>query len=219
MTERQSGRWLKKYTDLQYLKKVLDDCELHLGDPRCWDDRNDGALTELYAKAKSMAKCRATCLTMAEDRYHFWTVFGDRKRGVCLWFDRKEFVEGLRSDPSVSGRSVKYMRSDKLRQISLSKLPFAKRNQYADEREYRVIREYREKSDKQTNTFSFPPKSLRRIYLNPWLSREEERAERDKFSQLLIGDLRHVELYQNRTIEYRPWTEAAESVVSRSTKR
>lgn len=200
-----NGRWLKKYTELKYAENVLTTCKLHLGDPSSWDDKNDYELIKIYAKAVSEPNVRATCLTTAADRFHFWTVFGHQDSGVCYWFDCKSLIADIAKDETLIARKVLYRKPN-----TRNEIPFSKREQYSDEKEFRVLKHSRA-SDEQTS-FSFSPTSLRRIYLNAWLSPKQLAEERERLMELSRGHLSHVEIRQSRVIRKRAWIEGARRV-------
>lgn len=160
--------WLKKYTKLEYLNSILGECALHLGDPTTWDDKNDAFAFSQYSKAKGHAGVRATCLTASSDRFHFWHIFGAREEGVCLWFDRKLLMDSFENEAHLTVQAVNYCRECELEGKKVDELPFLKRMQYSDEREWRVVRYASESGRVPSSRLEFPPNALRKIYLNAW---------------------------------------------------
>lgn len=202
-----SRKWLKKYTELEHVENMLRTCTLHLGDPSTWPDKNDSDLIELYGEAVAAPAIRATCLTTAADRFHFWTVFGKQTNGVCFWFDHKSMINDISKDQTLVAGKVKYQKPK-----SIEDLPFSKRKQYSDEREFRVLRLHHDEG--QTTSFSFSPSSLRRIYLNAWLAPTTLKKERVRLQGLLDGQLSHVEVLQSRVLKRKEWIEGARGLVS-----
>ncbi len=210
MSTNKNSRWLKKYTKLEHLQSILENNSLHLGKPKRWPDKNDSELIRLYSKESGFFETRATCLTAAADRYHFWVVFGECKHGVCLWFDRERFLKDLEGDETLIANQVQYMTLDELSQVNLDTIPFAKRQQYADEREFRVLRRYPiEGPDKDGVAFS--THSLRKIYLNPWLNGKHVKQKKDWVSAMLTSGYEHVDVLQNRSLRRQRWINAARS--------
>lgn len=200
-----NARWLKKYTELRHAENVLTTCTLHLGDPSAWPDKNDAELIKIYAEAVSVPYVRATCLTTAADRFHFWTVFGRQDSGVCFWFEPKSLIADIAKDETLIARQVLYRKPN-----TLDEIPFSKREQYSDEREFRVLMHARAREE--LTSFSFSPTSLKRIYLNAWLSPEQLAEERERLMEMLRGHLSHVVIRQSRVIRKRAWIDAARSV-------
>lgn len=205
--------WLKKYMQIEYLEKTLAEKKLHLGNPQSWPDKNDSEVIEIYRKKKNLGNVRATCLTEAPDRNHFWEIFGKCELGVCLWFDKSELVKDIDNDPCLRGDLVTYYTPNKLiKKCNFSDLPFAKRAQYTDEQEYRVLRECELPSDGKNRGITFSPQSLKRIYFNSWLDSTAYRMEKRKIEQLNSLTYGHIKIQQNRTLRLSKWIDAAKKV-------
>lgn len=201
-----NSSWLKKYTTLEHLEKTIRNRELHLGDPSKWSDKNDSECIRLYSNWCGDFKMLATCLTNAPDRFHFWHIFGERERGVCLWFEQDRLCKDIEKDSTLVFRKVKYPPPADLTKTNPCDLPFTKREQYADECEHRVLRKAAIHSGKSNDKFGFSAQSLRRIYLNPWLSLTEYETEKAKVSKLLCQyGLSHVCIKRNRLLEKKAW--------------
>ena len=205
-------RWLKKYTKLEYLEQILKEQKLHLGNPGRWPDKNDGRCIQAFSDGAGKYEILGTCLTGAKDRFHFWHVFGEQDQGVCLWFERSSLIKDIEADQSLIAREVKYLTPQKLAVLDLDWLPFAKREQYRDESEFRVLRTCAAPA-MAADKFSFSPKSLSRIYLNPWLSQKQVSKEKMKVADLLGADFNHINVKQNRTLKQKAWFDAVSEVV------
>jgi hypothetical protein len=177
-------RWLKKYTKLKYLEEILRSSHLHLGDPSEWPDKNDSEGIRLFSGGNGGFKILSTCLTEAADRFHFWHVFGEQEKGVCLWFDKDLLVRDIGKDNSLIANDVQYRTPEKLALLSFDQIPFAKREQYRDESEFRVLR-VKQSPDTPVEKFAFSQDSLRRIYLNPWLSSQQVESAKAWISEAL----------------------------------
>lgn len=199
--------WLKKYTKLEYVIEIPRNRELHLGDPASWDDQNDAEAIRLYSKRRCNFSIKAICLTQASDRFHFWHIFGGRELGVCLWFDRKSLLQDIKQDVSLISDMVQYPPIKNLPRIRRDEIPFTKREQYRDECEFRVLR-VKSAIGIAPDKLKFSPLSLRKIYLNPWLSPSSVDLHKRVFNQQLKSDFAHVELKQNRSLRMQKWIDA-----------
>lgn len=157
--------WIKKYTKYEYLKNILHKQSLFLGDPSDWPDKNDAYAIGLAG----FEKPAVTCLTSSQDRFHFWTVFGNAEEGVCLWFERDEFISALKGLDGLKFGKVEYPPKSELKKGIDAELgpAFYKREQYKDEKEFRIIRPNAKTAAEQW--LRFEKTSLKRIFLNSWL--------------------------------------------------
>ena len=209
--------WLKKYTRLEFLEIILKEEQLHLGDPALWTDKNDSELIQIYTSAAGFSKTRSTCLTMAPDRYHFWALFGEESKGVCLWFDRRKLLADIANDNSLRSGLVQYLKPSGLSGVKLHEIPFVKRAQYTDEQEFRVIRNFKS-TDKLTVGLRFSPSSLIRIYLNAWLSDDELNLMKAQVGPMLKQKYGHVRLLQSKMLRYERWIDAAKNAAHSSSE-
>jgi hypothetical protein len=120
------SRWIKKYTKLEHLDGILQHRYLHLGPPQEWDDKNDSECIRLFSAVRGGFEIRATCLTEAVDRFHFWHVFGEREKGVCLWFDKVDLLSDVDQDASLVAGKVQYRTLQNLGTFEPRLLPFLK---------------------------------------------------------------------------------------------
>ena len=210
MSTNKNRRWLKKYTKLKYLEDILCREALHLGDPSCWPDKNDRELIQFYLSKTDTKAIRSTCLTSAPDRYHFWAIFGEEALGVCLWFCSEELQKDIDGDKTLQQGKVIYKHQDSMGKITTEEIPFLKRKQYGDEQEFRVLRKFRDNSPQDT-WFKFSPCSLKKIYLNSWLTGDSFQKEKSRVNELLVGRYAHVKLNQNRVLNHKPWIDAVKA--------
>ncbi|MEL6921122.1 MAG: hypothetical protein AAFO77_08855 [Pseudomonadota bacterium] len=198
-------KWLKKYTETRFVRDILKHKQLHLGDPTKWDDKNDCEALRIYSEGKNLKfPTLAICLTQAPDRFHFWHIFGKREFGVCLWFCKKTLTADIKADSTLFSNEVRYPNEIDLDKTKLDQAPFTKREQYKDEREFRVIRILRP-SGVEPDKLAFSAASLKKIYLNPWLSSKEVETQKLDLERYLTGDLEHVEVKQNRCLQRKKW--------------
>lgn len=212
-----NAKWLKKYTRLEYLESTLRNHELYMGDCSDWPDKNDAAGLEMFSHQTGASGIGVTCLTMATDRFHFWEIYGEREKGVCLWFDYADLVSDVERDPSLQGRQVDYYTVAKLlQQCEPRTLPFAKRGQYADEKEFRVLRQHASaEAPSVRRGLVFRPQSLRRIYLNDWLDPTACELWKGRISAWGVGQYDHVKILSNRTLRYARWIRALQVVANK----
>jgi len=195
---------VKKYTEYKYLEEMLAKSSLYLGDPKSWPDCNDSYAIEL----SGWTNPGVACLTRSPDRYHFWTVFGKSESGICLWFNFKALNKDLESLADVKG-DVSYPSLAKLSRAIKGRTgpAFIKRQQYKDEREFRVVRmNVTEKCDRWV---AFRKTSLKRIYLSSWLpaSCYDRKRKEVEFCLRKYG-FKNVEVKQNRVKDYEKWKKA-----------
>lgn len=200
-------KWLKKYTKLEYLEDILNQRQLHLASPDSWPDKNDSEAFNIYASTKNINNIKCLCLTGSPDRYHFWHIFGEQEKGVCLWFCRKSLEADIERDKSLTKGDVTYLIPENANSLSIDEIPFAKRKQYCDEREYRIIRVSKSETAPD-DKFRFSIASLKRIYLNPWLSTFCVNREKAHISKIFGTSKIHIKIRQNKSLESRKWITA-----------
>lgn len=210
--------WLKKYTELEYLESILRNRHLHLGDPKTWPDKNDSKLVEMYSKKFNVPDIRGTCLTEAPDRFHFWSIFGKCEEGVCLWFEKNSLLQDIEKDKSLTSRPVKYCTIAQMRDLDADSVPFAKRAQYSDEREFHIIRKRLEPEgpNDQSDKFEFSISSLKGIYLNSWLGSGEVESWTERIKEYLDNDFAGVCVKQNKIINSDEWIKAAHMALEKT---
>lgn len=207
-------KWLKRYIKLDHLDDTLRENEIFLGDPSEWPDKNDSGLIKLYSDQFEISDIRVTCLTESPDRFHFWSIFGGRELGVCLWFERSLLLDDIGKDTTLEAGKVQYVSVQGLKRLDANTIPFAKREQYKDEREFRVLRKQSALCSEPTK-FKFTPMSLKRIYLNPWLENEDYL----KYKKSIFKNhpkFSHVEVMQSKMLNYGKWKRAAKAALSRN---
>ncbi|MEP0048873.1 MAG: hypothetical protein ABJE87_13935 [Roseobacter sp.] len=96
----------------------------------------------------------------------------------------------------------------KSEKLSVCDLPFAKRSQYKDEREYRVFGE----NTGNNHHFKFSPSSLERIYLNAWLCWSEYKDLKAEIEERYLDDFNDVEIKQNWILDSNKWQDAVKQI-------
>lgn len=175
MVERNSGarlyNYVRRYTTLSSALHLLQTRQLTLLSPNKWDDANDVAFMEFFREAQGIPSVMAACFAMSKETYHHWKVFTDGMEGICIEFDRKALTNSLHATPGILLGPVNYLQVRELQAFEekqIDKLPFAKRDGYKDEREWRVIARC-EEPGRQTYEVDIDLSAINRIVLNPWL--------------------------------------------------
>lgn len=198
-------RWLKKYMSIQHLESWFQAGGIYLADPTMWKDKNDIFAMKKYQELNRISNSRVACLTAGPDRFHFWYVFGKKHCGICLWFDFT-IIDDLKKDSSIIAKWVQYR---SLKWLSVNgkgdEIPFYKRQQYADEREFRILKNYDLPLSNQSVYASIDKAKLKGIYLNPWLDDKELKTTRDRIHALSEKYGYRPQLKQNKSINHKGW--------------
>ena len=207
-------KWLKKYTKLEYLEGILRKHSLYLGDVDTWPDKNDAFCVNHAYRCGA----RVVCLTNGDDRFHFWSDYASAHDGVCLWFDSKELLKELRKNSRLDTGWVAYpKRNTETEKLSFQdgqrpkNSAFVKREQYADEREFRIVSPEPNGND---SWIAFPKSSLKKIYLNAWMRECCVSREKDRIRELLDRygyEQGSVEVLQNRVLDHHNWKLSVEN--------
>lgn len=205
--------------EIKYLWPLLEDKEIFLNFDgwENWGDKNDVELIKIYNDEIKNEKFGVTCFTYGSDKIHYWTAYCKKEKGVCLWFDKteleKDIEQNLEKDPNLKCRDVIYLTTKELSENGkLLELPFCKRKQYMDEKEFRVFRELKNDDSSNTGGFKFDPKSLKRIYFNSWLDVECMKALVAKAEGKMKCSFGHVKIKQNRVHKFKPWIKIAKEL-------
>jgi hypothetical protein len=170
---RKSELELRRYTDLgSALDMVLNE-RLVLLNPQSWDDRNDSHFLETYRARRSLGAVRVACLSMREETYHHWKIFGPSATGVCLVFHRQPLIDFVTAHKRLRGGIVSYKTISELQRLRLiqdDELPFVKRFGYGDEGEYRILFESK-KPCEDAHPIKLPLNLIERIVMSPWTPR------------------------------------------------
>ncbi len=144
MSTRPLRKFVKRYTTLSSALQTLNQKKLVLLSPSKWDDANDAYFMDLYRAKTSSPSVLALCCTMAKETYHHWRVFTSGIDGVSIEFHREPLEEAVEGQVGFRAGPVEYLGVNELDGRSgkhLSSLPFVKREGYADEREWRIIKQ------------------------------------------------------------------------------
>ena len=161
---------LRRYTTLPILLDMLANRHITLLDPSSWEDRNDSFFLETYRTKKKLKTLLALCFTMRGETFHHWKVFAGNASGVCVRFHGDRLLDCFNGKQGVRTGKVKYILTRDLKEKPPKpiELPFLKRKQYEDEKEFRILYESHDKTFSH-KTFKLDLKSIDRIILSPWL--------------------------------------------------
>jgi hypothetical protein len=138
------AKYLKHYTSLSNLKKILGRGYLLLGSAESWEDRNDAASVEAFCRLKGQGiEARVICLAEDEEVITHWKTYASK--GCCIQFNTGvllNYLEKLGTDflhDFVDYKPMEELTAGFLGKLPLDKFPFLKRRAYECEREYRVV--------------------------------------------------------------------------------
>ncbi len=196
--------YLRRYTDIPALVYLLTKRKITLLDPRSWDDTNDSHYLSVYQEKKQLTALLALCFAKEKETYHHWKVFAGNPSGVCMKFNRSEFLKILEKKKGIKKGDVKYftLKSIRIKKPVTDKLPFIKRSAFEDENEFRVIYE------SKTNTISkldikIPLTCIDRITLSPWM----HKSLADTFKKILksIDGCDGLKIVRSTLVNNREW--------------
>ena len=164
-----TAKYLRRYTSLPVLLDMLSYKRITLLDPVSWEDRNDSFYLQKYRELKGLKTILALCFTEKSETFHHWKVFAGGSSGVCIKFNKKDFLACFQKKHGIHSGPVSYSLMRDLRRTppSLEKLPYLKRKQYEDEAEFRIIYEDRDKIHR-SKCFPLDITCIDRIALSPW---------------------------------------------------
>ncbi len=144
MSTRPLRKFVKRYTTLSSALQTLSEKKLVLLSPSKWDDANDAYFMDLYRSKIPSQSVLALCCTMAKETYHHWRVFTQGMDGISIEFHREPLEHAVEQADGFHAGPVNYMGVHSLEKHTakgIEILPFAKREGYSDEREWRIIAE------------------------------------------------------------------------------
>lgn len=191
---------LIRYTDIVILIDFLSTGNLPLVDPSKWGDKNDVFFLKKYlANLKSKKphkKLFALCFTQQFERSHFWEVFSKNNFGVAIEFKKKLILE-LAENKGIKHANVKYKKINDLRSesetsedlaenVTKNQLPFIKRWQFQDEKEYRLfyLKESNSEFKDEFLDFQVPIEAIHRIVFSPHLHKHHRRSLKEMIKRL-----------------------------------
>ncbi len=194
---------LRRYTSLAVLMDMLHRRAISFMNPNSWDDRNDAFSLERFRQVEGCGSVTALCLTGADETYHHWKIFAPGMEGACIWFDREALIERFEDDADILQGEVIYHTIAELKQITPTahQMPFLKRLQFADEREYRIIA-VDDDAHIDRCEFEIDLGMIRRITLSPWMPP----TVADSVKATLKAIPGHeIKVYRSTLVENRDW--------------
>jgi len=202
---------LRRYTSLPILFDMLVNRKITLSDPASWEDRNDAFYVEKYREWKRLKTVLVLCFTTKAETFHHWKVFAGNSSGVCIQFYADKLIACFNHHSGIRKGYVKYklMRDLKRDRPSLDELPFLKRKQYADEVEFRILYENRNKIF-EIKDFLLDLGSIKRITLSPWLHHSVSETLKGVIHQ--IPGCSSMPIIRTGVIDYSVWKGIARKV-------
>ena len=187
---------LRRYTDVLSLLDILRHNRLTLLSPSRWFDQTDALGLSQYGTRKGEGSVYALCLAQGKERSHHWQLFSGHNHGLCIQFDKREFVDLLNSRDDIVHGPVIYQSLEQVRQrnvIDSDVLPFLKRDAFKAEEEYRIVAWVDELVAGLTYEVPMPASMIKRVTLGPTvphklattlkdIAREQEGCDKIPFS-------------------------------------
>jgi hypothetical protein len=177
---------LIRYTNLVNLIDFFTSGNLCLLDPNRWSDKNDVYFIKRYLDINSQGfgKAFALCFSEEFERHHFWQIFSPKEDGVAIEFD-KDLLIKYAEEKGVMCKSVVYKPITDLRldialdvNFNSSTLPFVKRIQFKDEKEFRLFYATDQSTEIQKDYYSIPVPldAVLKVRLSPTLNKNLEKS-------------------------------------------
>lgn len=168
-----TARPFRRYTNLAGAIHLLQNRTITLLNPATWDDKNDAYFMSEYKRLKKAMTVNAICFAECAETYHHWRVFSHGADGVCLIFKKAELLSTFENDSRISSRPVEYKmiaELNRMRSLSVNDLPFFKRTQFRDEKEYRVVYTDINESEEYTE-YNIELDWIKQVVVSPWVSK------------------------------------------------
>lgn len=209
--------YLRRYTDVLALLDILKNNRLTLLSPETWFDQNDTFGLREYSKKMGEGSAYALCMTEEAETGHHWQLFAGTSHGVCIQFDREDFISFLNNlrKPVLHG-PVKYMNLNEvkaMKPIETDILPFLKRETFKDENEYRVIAWEMGLVAMESYAISMPASMIKKVTLGPRMPRML--AETLKDTAHLLAGCQDIAFAHSRVHNNESWRKAIIDGLSR----
>jgi hypothetical protein len=139
-----------------------------------WDDKNDVHTIAVYKRKRPKSSVLLMCLARPAETFHHWRIYGGKAKRdkMCVTFQKDLLLDSLKGTPALRYNRVRYRKVETIRAIrpKVGGLPFLKRIQFRDEREFRILWE----SDTSKRTQKGIPvdlRSIKTIMFSPWISK------------------------------------------------
>jgi hypothetical protein len=167
-----------------------------------------------YKKKAKLRTLTALCFAEADQTYHHWKVFAPGSDGLCIDFDKQKLLASI-PGPGRNGffrhQAMDYFWIKELKdkgKPDVDKLPFLKRKQFKDEKEYRIVYFSRAEENKSI-ALPIDIKWIRRITLSPWL--HPDLTETLKSTLKDIPGCSAIEVVRSKLLENAQWRALASS--------
>lgn len=167
---------------------------------------------EKYKEKKKLKTVLALCFTSKAETFHHWKVFANNSAGVCVRFNKDNLlasfnkIYGIKYD-YVTYRSMRYLKSNP--PSSADELPFLKRKQYRDEKEFRIIYKNKNKEHK-VKYLTIDLQSIERITLSPWIPLPVSKTVKKVICN--IDGCNLIQLLKTGMVEHKVWKNIAEDI-------
>ena len=208
---------LRRYTNLSATLHILQEKCLTLLSPSSWDDRNDAFFMAEFQTRSAAKSVLALCFAEAPETYHHWRVFSAGSDGVCLEFDKDKLRETEKRDDRFTCKSVEYRTIKDARRngVAVADLPFVKRYQYKDEKEFRIL--FVDKDEiREFEQLKISLDWIKRITLSPWMPKPLANAVKSTLKGM--SGCEELNVSRSTLIENERWKSVAEPSLKRPLK-
>ena len=209
MPKSQATLKYRRYTSLPTLINMLANGRITLVDPTWWEDRNDAYFLGRYREKKKLKTVLALCFTTGQESYHHWKVFAGNPSGVCVRFFADKLKACFDGSAGIRMGHVSYKHTQELKdnRPSPGELPFLKRSQFKDEKEFRII--YEDNSKRlQSRDFVLDLKSIYQVKLSPWSPPSSFESVRDVIRR--FPGCSSMDVRKSALLDYQEWKNFAE---------
>lgn len=137
--------------------------------------QNDTIGLNQYGARLGEGSVYALCFAEGSEQAHHWQIFAGHTHGLCIQFDRDEFVDFLNQQgPDLLHGPMIYENLKQVRErspIQPVELPFLKRDTFRAEAEYRVVAWEQAIFAGESYSVPMPAKMIRRVTLGPAMPR------------------------------------------------
>jgi len=182
-------KYLRHYTQLPYLLKILETGKLRLSKTSEFCEHNDKEWAEQYKK-KTSAQLYALCCTWETELIHHWYTYASGKFGCYLMLEAAPLIETAQKNGIRHG-FVKYMKNIPYKTIAdkvqPEEIPFAKAWAYRCEYEYRFI------SGKEKN-LTFGPETVKQVTITSAMDDTTFDYFKGVIAKVYSGEIHHSRL-------------------------
>jgi hypothetical protein len=204
--------FLRRYTDLPSLVRLMQKKCITLGDPEYWEDKNDSHFIKLYQEKLKLTSVLALCFTQETETHHHWRVFANGASGVCISFHTVKLLAAATQFRGVRALPVRYLRIKEVNKKlgAAQDLPFCKRYPFKPEGEVRLL--YAKRGTKvETLDIPIPLSCIDHITLSPWLP-EKLSLPTKKLLWSISDECNNLKITHSTLLRNEAWQAAGEAV-------